>query len=141
MPDHWKDEEKNMKVTKAVLVLALTLVLALPALVWGASGTNQGYLWNGTHWKDLGKELKVAYIKGVGNMADFETAIGGSGRAFCVSQAFVKELKAKSVGDIVQEVDQYYQENPDQLNKSVIEVVLRSSTNLCPPEKKAASQK
>lgn len=129
-----------MKVTKTVLVLALTLMLALPALVWGASDTNKGYLWNGTHWKDLGKEMKVAYIKGVGNMADFETAIGGSGRAFCISQAFVGELKTKPLGDIVKEVDQYYQENPDNLNKSVIEVVLRSSTNLCPPEKKEASK-
>jgi len=127
-----------MKAAKIVLVLTLTLVLVLPALVWGASSTNKGYLWDGTHWKDLGKPLKVAYIKGVGNMADFETAIGGSGRAFCISQAFVNELKAKSVGDIVKEVDQYYQENPDKLNKSVIEVVLRSSTKLCPPEKEGS---
>lgn len=127
-----------MNKTKTALVLGLTLILVLPALVWGAAGSSQGYLWDGTHWKVMGKDLKVAYIKGIGNMADFETAAGGSGRAFCISKAFVDELKAKSVGDIVKEVDQYYQENPDRLNKSVIEVVLRSSTKLCPPEKKGS---
>jgi hypothetical protein len=130
-----------MNKTKTALVLALTLVLVLPALVWGAAGSDQGYLWDGTHWKVMGKDLKVAYIKGIGNMADFETAAGGSGRAFCISKSFVDELKTKSVGDIIQEVDQYYEQNPDQLRKSVIEVVLRSSTKLCPPEEKKASAK
>jgi hypothetical protein len=129
-----------MNKTKTALILALLLVLAMPTLVLGDASTSKAYLWDGTHWKDLGKGLKVAYIKGIGNMADFETAMGGSGRAFCISQAFVEELKAKSVGDIIKEVDRYYQENPDKINKSVIEVVLRSSTKLCPSEAKVSAK-
>ncbi len=129
-----------MKKTTTALVLALAVVLVIPALVRGAETASQGYLWDGTHWQVMGDELKVAYLKGIGNMADFETAAGGSGRAFCISKAFVDELKSKSVGDIVKEVDQYYEQNPDQLKKSVIEVVLRSSTKLCPPEAKVSAK-
>ncbi|MFP3869116.1 MAG: hypothetical protein ACLFUU_13360 [Desulfobacteraceae bacterium] len=127
-----------MHLTRNTLVLAVMVVLVIPALVLGAS--SQAYLWDGTHWQDLSQEAKVAYIKGIGNMADFEAAAGGSGRAFCISQAFVNELKVKSVGEIINEVDQYYQENPDNLNRSVIEVVLRSCTQLCPPEPQGAKK-
>lgn len=127
-----------MRRTTTALILALTMVLVIPALVLGAEAANQGYLWDGTHWQVMANELKVAYIKGIGNMADFETAAGGSGRSSCISKAFVDELKTKSVGDIVKEVDQYYEQNPDQVKKSVIEVILRSSTKLCPPEAKVS---
>jgi hypothetical protein len=74
-------------------------------------------------------------------MADFEVAAGGSGRAGCISQAFVDELRTKNIASIVQEVDKYYQENPKKANASVIEVVLRRCTALCPPESKASAKK
>jgi hypothetical protein len=74
-------------------------------------------------------------------MADFEVAAGGQGRAGCICKAFVDELKTKTVAQIVQEVDKYYQEKPENLKTSVIEVVLRRCTALCPPEPKAAGKK
>jgi predicted GTPase len=46
----------------------------------------------------------------------------------------VDELKTKTVNQIIQEVDKYYQENPGKLNTSVIEAILRRLTSLCPPE-------
>jgi hypothetical protein len=82
------------------------------ALSAAALAAEKGFLWDGTHWKDMSAELKVAYVKGIGNMADFETASGGAGRAFCISKAFVDELKTKTVGQVVAEVDKYYKETP-----------------------------
>ncbi len=99
-----------------------------------ALAAEKGFLWDGTQWKDMTPELKVAYVKGIGNMADFETASGGGGRAFCISKGFVDELKTKTVAQVVQEVDNYYQQNPGKMSTSVLEVILRSSTKLCPPE-------
>ncbi|MGQ9688662.1 MAG: hypothetical protein ACUVXF_07765 [Desulfobaccales bacterium] len=125
--------------TKICLVgLALALVLA------GAASAQAGKaeLWNGTHWKEFPKEIKVAYIKGIGNMADLEVAESGRDRSGCISVAFVDELKGKTIETIIQEVDKFYQENPDKATKPVIEIVLRQCTAYCrpkvaaPPEKK-----
>lgn len=127
-----------MNITRKTWIIGLAILLACSSL---ALAQSKGFLWDGSHWKDLTQEIKVAYIKGIGNMADFETAAGGSGRAGCISKAFVDELKTKTVAQIVQEVDKYYKENPKKMNTSVIEVVLRRCTALCPPEPKAAEKK
>jgi hypothetical protein len=86
-------------------------------------------------------EIKVAYVKGIGNMADVETAAGGTSRAACISRAFVDELKNKTVGQVVAEVDKFYQENPKKMSTPVIEVILRTCTKLCPPEAPARGKK
>ncbi|OPX20288.1 MAG: hypothetical protein BZ151_04785 [Desulfobacca sp. 4484_104] len=92
------------------------------------------FLLDGEYWLKLPYEARVTYIKGVGNMADFEFRAGGTGRGPCIAWAFVEELKNKTVADIVQDVDQYYQTHPEDLQKTVIEVILRRSAQLCPPE-------
>ncbi len=120
----------------AVLGLALALALAVPSLA-----ADKGFLWDGSHWKSMNTDLKVAYIKGVGNMADVEVASGGSGRSACISKGFVDELKTKTIGQVVQEVDKYYQDNPQKLTTPVIEVVLLKCTKLCPPEAASPEKK
>lgn len=119
-----------------MLGLALVFALAMPSLA-----ADKGFLWDGSHWKDMTTELKVAYIKGVGNMADVEVASGSSGRAACISKGFVDELKTKTIGQVVQEVDTYYKDNPQKLTTPVIEVVLLKCTKLCPPEAAATKKK
>ncbi len=120
----------------------ISIILALVGLLLTSSlAAAQGYLWDGTHWKNMTQEIKVAYIKGIGNMADFEVGTGGSGRSFCISKGFVDELKTKTIAQIIQEVDKFYQDNPNKVNTSVIEVILRRCTALCPPEPKAGEKK
>lgn len=127
-----------MNIARKTWLIALLILFACSSL---ALAQSKGFLWDGSHWKDLSQEIKVAYIKGIGNMADFEVAAGGSGRAGCISLAFVNELKTQTIAQIVQEVDKYYKENPDKVKTSVIEVVLRRCTALCPPESPAAGKK
>jgi hypothetical protein len=117
--------------------LALVLALAGVALAQG----KKPEMWNGTHWKEFPKEIKVAYIKGIGNMADFEVAVSGKEKAGCISAGFVDELKGKTITSIVTEVDKYYKENPGKLKTSVIEIVLRKCTAMCKPEAQAAQKK
>lgn len=116
--------------------LALIWLAAIPAAAQG-----RPEMWNGSHWQTMPQEIKVAYIKGIGNMADFEVAAGGAGRGPCISQAFVDELKQMTINQIIQEVDKFYQENPDKRTLPVIEVVLRRCTKLCPPEAPAKPAK
>ena len=127
-----------MKFRGKAAMLGLALCFAL---VTSGLAAEKGFLWDGSQWKDLGPELKVAYIKGVGNMADFEVGTGGTSRAACISKGFVNELKTKTIAQVVQEVDSYYQQNPSKMSTSVLEVILRNCTKLCPPEAPAPEKK
>jgi len=128
-----------MKYTVKTWLMGMAILLALAGLAL-AQG-NEPQMWNGTHWKEFSKEIKVAYIKGIGNMADFEVGVSGKERAGCISAAFVDELKTKSINDIIKEVDTYYKENPKKLETSVAEVVLRKCTAVCQPKPAAAPTK
>ena len=107
------------------------VLVILFALATAALAADKGYLWDGTQWKDMNTEVKVAYVKGIGNMADFENAAGGAGRAACISKGFVDELQTKSISQVIAEVDKYYQENPTKLKMPVIAVILQRCTKLC----------
>jgi len=127
-----------MKLQGKAAIIGLAILFALSSVTLAAE---KGFLWNGTHWKDMTPETKVAYVKGMGNMADVETATSGASRAACISKGFVDELKTKTVGQVVAEVDKYYKENPGKMSIPVIEVILMRCTKLCPPETAAAEKK
>jgi hypothetical protein len=121
-----------MKIRGIAGVAALVMLLALaPAALAG----EQGYLWDGQQWKDMTTDIKVAYVKGIGNMADFETAAATSASAPppCISKGFVDELKTKTVAQVIAEVDKFYQENPTKENLPVVAVILQRCTKLCAP--------
>jgi hypothetical protein len=118
---------------RALLALAFALVL----FAGPVAAMERAEFINGTQWTQWPNQDKLVYIRGVGNWADFVTeaqAQRGKGSEFSMSKVLVNELKTQSLGEIVAKVDAYYQENPDKLNTSVIEVVLRRCTHACPPE-------
>ena len=120
-----------MKFRGKAWVLVLVMLFALsPA----ALAVEKGFLWDGTQWKDLTNDIKVAYVKGIGNMADFETAAAGSATAPCISKGFVDELKTKTIAQVIAEVDKFYKENPAKLDLPVIAVIMQRCTKLCAPE-------
>ena len=113
-----------MKKTGFVLGAVLILVLLLPALVLG-----QATLWDGTQWKGLSQEARIGYVKGVGNLADYEMAASRE-RTGVIARALNDEWRTKSIGVIVQEVDRFYRENPQKMSMPVIEVMLRCCSGL-----------
>jgi hypothetical protein len=122
---------------RKVLPLGLIVVVCL---IWGlgmaAPGWGQPFFLDGTHWNELSYDAKVTYIKGAGNMADFEcqTGVPQKSRTFCIASVLVQELKDKTIDTVVKEIDQYYKEDPGNLKKTVLEVMVRRATKLCPPE-------
>jgi hypothetical protein len=119
---------------RAAVILALIgLLIGGMALPAPAVQSGQAFLWTGHNWQQVSEEGKAGYIFGMGNLADFETAAAQGKKTACISQAFVKDLRSRTVMQIVQEVDTFYKENPGKLDTPVIEVVMRRCTSLCPP--------
>ncbi len=125
----------------ALLVCALALVLAAGPV----AAIEKADMINGTQWTQWSNQDKLVYIRGIGNWADFVTEAQAQTRKknyeFCISKVLVNELKTQTLGQIVAKVDAYYQTNPDKMNTSVVEVVLRRCTNACPPEGGAREKK
>ncbi len=121
---------------RKVVLFGVTLVGIL-ILGTATIGWSQPSLLNGSQWSEISYDAKIGYVKGVGNMADFECQAGAlkQGRGFCLATTLVKELKDKSIDAVVKEIDQYYQENPGKTSTSVLEVMLRRANLVCPPEK------
>jgi hypothetical protein len=114
-------------------IVGLFTVVVFLALAGGSLAQQKGFLWDGNQWPQLTYDAKVGYVKGVGNLADFEVA-SAKGKGGPISHAFATELKTKSVGQIIDQVDGYYKENPGKLNTTVLEVILiRCTTGICPP--------
>lgn len=116
----------HLKGKAAILGLAIFLCLAAGAMA------QQQLAWDGSQWKQFNQDIKTAYVKGILNMASFETAMGGSGRAACVSRSFTEELKTKTLGQVITEVDKFYKDHPQKMKTPVIEVIMQACTKLCP---------
>jgi hypothetical protein len=121
---------KQLKFKGMAGLLAVVVVLALAGV--GAAAEEKAFMWDGTQWPQLSLDAKVGYVKGVGNLADFEAA-ASKGKAAGVSQAFAAELKVKIVQQIIDEVDKFYKDNPSKLSTTVLEVILIRCTTVCPP--------
>jgi hypothetical protein len=125
----------------AVILCVVGLVVAALAAPAPAVDTNQAFLWNGVHWQQVTTEGKAGYIFGIGNLADYEVAASKGRKLKCISQAFVNELKTRTVMQIIQEVDKYYQANPANLSTPVIEVVLGKLAKVAPVETPPGTKK
>jgi len=125
---------------KSKLIVCLVGAVMLLTLATRALAMESGILWDGKNWTQSSMDGKIGYIWGVGNLADFEVA-ASKGRSVCVSRAFVDEQKNQTVLQVVQTVDKFYRENPGKLDTSVIEVILRRCTSVCPPELEGGEKK
>jgi hypothetical protein len=116
----------------AVILLSVGVIIGALAATAPSAETNQAFLWNGVHWQQVTMEGKAGYIFGIGNLADYEVAAAKGRKLAIVSRVFVDEMRTKTVMQIIQEVDRYYQDNPGKLGTPVIEVVLGQFTKASP---------
>ncbi len=126
-----------MRCKGKIVLFALMLVLVMAG---SAPAQEKAFMWDGTQWPQLSFDAKVGYVKGVGNLADFEAG-ASKGKAAYLSQAFAAELKTKTVQQIIDEVDKFYKDNPSKLSTSVLEVILMRCTTVCPPGMGAGAKK
>jgi hypothetical protein len=118
-------------------IILFGVLIGILTLGTAAVGWSQPSLLNGTNWSEISYDAKVGYVKGVGNMADYECQAGAfkQGRVFCLASTLVQELKDKPIDAVVKDIDQFYKENSGKMSTSVLEVMLRRANLVCPPEK------
>jgi len=126
-----------MRIRRTGWIAGMVFILALAG---AAQAADKAFLWEGAHWSQVSAEGKAGYVFGICNLADFEMA-ASSGKTVCISRAFADSLKSKTVAQVVAEVDKFYRDNPDKFKTSVIEVILRRCTTVCPPELKSGEKK
>ncbi len=120
----------KLQVRVVIPVLALALVL------WAglAQAVTPVHCVDGTQWTQWSNDNKLCYLQGMCNWADFVDQAQIQSKKpyeFCISKVLVNQLKYKTFGQVMEGVDGYYQ-NPANLNKPVVEAVIRSSTTVCP---------
>ncbi len=125
-----------MKLRGEMALLVPLLVLVLAGGAWGAM--EKAEMINGVQWAQWSNQDKLVYIRAISNWVDFDSAAQIQTQArtgkhwFSISMALNKALKTKSLGQIVADVNNYYQNNPGNLDVSVIEVIIKHSAKICP---------
>jgi hypothetical protein len=108
----------------AVILFVAGVMLGALTAAAPAVDSNQAFLWNGVHWQQVTTDGKAGYIFGIGNLADYEVAASKDRKQVCVSRSFVEVMRTKTPLQVIQQVDQYYRDNPGKLDTLVIEVIL-----------------
>jgi hypothetical protein len=110
---------------KKPITLFLSVLLAMTGFVAWAGDDLE--IVTGEHWTDSSMEQRRAYLFGVGNMLEIEQAMAGdtyqSMRGRSVVPVLLEGLSGVSISDIVVQLDKFYADHPDQLNRPVIEVL------------------
>ncbi len=107
-------------------------VLAVPlsgsSTAEAAGPASEAVLLTGKTWQAMTLDQRVAYVCGIGNLAEFDRT-RESGRAMnrkSFIPYLVKGLSGKTINDIVRDVDAYYRANPGQVNRPVLDAIFRA---------------
>jgi hypothetical protein len=107
---------------RAALFAACLMVTALSANV----RADEIPLVTGEHWTKSSDELKKAYLVGIANVAQVETAYSAANPpadAQSLVPRMVRGLKGQSLDSVREALNKWYAAHPDQLQRPVIETL------------------
>ena len=114
---------------KRISIVAICLSLLFSSLVWGGGKEDPDLvIITGVHWTTASHDEKVAYLFGIGNMLEIEQAMQGKNpsshiRKNSIVPVLIEGLTGTSMTKVREMLDQWYEKNPGQRNRSVIEVL------------------
>ena len=111
----------KLRLRAAMLVVCMTL-----AMVWGSALADEVPLITGEHWTKSSDQLKKAYLVGIANVVQIETAYHAASPppdAQTIVPRFAKGLKGHTLDSVRQGLDSWYAAHPDQLQRPVIETI------------------
>jgi len=105
---------------------AIFLACLMLASVWSHAGAADIPVITGEHWTTSSEEMKKAYLVGIANLLQVETAYHAENPP-TDAQSFVprlvKGLQGQTLDSVREGLNRWYAENPDQLQRPVIETV------------------
>jgi hypothetical protein len=116
-------------MTNKLLSRAATIVAAaLLALAWASARADEVPIVTGEHWTKSSEQMKKAYLVGVANVLQIETAYEGSNPptdAQSMVPRFVKGLRGggHTLDSVREGIDKWYAANPDKMQRPVIEII------------------
>lgn len=81
---------------------------------------------NGEHWTRSPEQVKKAYLVGIANVLQIESAYEGNNppsQTQSLVPTAAKGLKGETLDSVREKVDRWYAQNPAQLQRSVFEVI------------------
>jgi len=108
---------------QSVLFVACMIMLAMMS---GSVRADEVPLITGEHWTKSSEQLKKAYLVGIANVVQVETAYAGSSppaEAQSVVPRLAKGLKGHTLDSVRDALDAWYAAHPDRLQRPVIETI------------------
>ena len=111
----------KMHLSTAMLVACASLAIA-----WGSARADDIPLVTGEHWTKSSEQVKKAYLVGIANVLQVETAFEGAyppPDAQSIVPRFVKGLKGQTLDTVREGLDRWYAAHPDRIQRPVIETI------------------
>ncbi len=105
---------------------AIFLACLVLVLTWSHAGAAEIPVITGEHWTTSSEEMKKAYLIGIANLLQIETAYHAENPptdAQSIVPRLVKGLQGQTLDSVREGLNRWYAENPDQLQRPVIETV------------------
>jgi hypothetical protein len=104
------------------------MLLAIAMLSFFSGGTRAGEIAQvtGVHWTQATQEQKKAYLIGIANIAEIETAYQGEGQLSddqTLLPRMARGLKGQTLDSVREGLDKWYAANPGRLDRPVIETI------------------
>ena len=109
---------------KLFTLLLPILLVVLGTTAWASQDMD---FVTGEHWVKSSLEQKRAFIFGIGNVLELEEAMAGDDyeamRGRSIVPVLLEGLSGTSVEKMVMQLDKFYADHPDQINRPVIGVL------------------
>lgn len=105
--------------------MIFTAVIFL-AMAWGSAWAENVPLVDGEHWTKSTEQLKRAYLVGLANVIEVETAYSAAKRPSddqSVIPRFARGMKGQTLDSVREALDKWYVAHPDKLKRPVIETI------------------
>jgi len=96
------------------------------AVGWGSAYAQEVPLVTGEHWTKSTDQVKKAYLVGIANAVQVETAYGGTNPpsdAQSLVPRLTKGMKGQTLDGVREALDKWYAANPDKLQRPVVETI------------------
>jgi hypothetical protein len=122
---HAKFKEIAMAMKLQVRRLMFVASLAM-ATAWGHAGAADIPVVTGEHWTTSSEATKKAYLVGIANLVQVETAYFGANPP-ADAQSFVprlaRGLRGETLDSVREGLDRWYASNPGKLQRPVLETI------------------